>query len=1025
MPLNRLRSLLRLTALVAVVAARPLAGALPRPADPSGRFGFKGYATDQGLKNQAIWALLQDQQRFLWVGTEDGLYRYDGSQFEAFGTREGVPSNYIECLLQQPNGAFWAGTYKGLARWDHGHFIAMHQGLPEGEVTALATASDNELWVGTGQGPYHLVAPDRFQQAPDWPGAGVTALWGHPGTDELWAASWSGVEARVYHRQQGKWQLWSGGPGFNRTRLDALVVDGQGRVWARSLRALWCLAPGASSFQAYRPGVPDTQEKGCLYLDAEDRLWIPTDRGLYRLEQGRMVTLGTRQGLPKAWSSALLEDREGSLWIGGDALSRLLAGGVLQAFGLPEGLPNETVWCVFRDRKGRLYAGTDSGVGQARGNGWRLLPGTGGFQVRTMVEGPDGALYLAGGPEVLRVDPDSGAITRFGVTAGVLANGRIFRLLFDREGVLWAATDGGGLLRGSCHGKAWTFCRQPLPGTHAGERIADLYLDSAGRLWGAGEKGLFLHDQGGWRRFTTREGLEKDHVSYVTGTRSGDLIVVYFESAGMSRLRYDGKTLKVLSRLDAGTGLASDKVYLAGEDCRGNFWIGTGMGLDLITPQGAIQHFGHSEGLAGDDTDAMAFLAEPGGEVWFGTSSGLARFDPRAYRGIPEPPASEIYAYKQGNGAFEPLGAGALKVPSRGGALEIRFAGVSFILENQVQIQTRLVGLEPEWRNAEGRSQRFPGLAPGPYTFEVRTRIGQGAWGPATRLEFEVTPAWWQALWFKGLLGLTGAALLALAANWRLGALRRRNRVLQEMVAARTRDLEKANEALRDQSLTDPLTGLRNRRYLNACMPEDVAQVDRVHRTTAMGREDRLLLNVDLVFIMLDIDHFKRVNDQHGHGAGDLVIQQIGAIIQHATRDSDTAVRWGGEEFLVVARNVNRREGTILVERIRAQVAAHAFAIGDGVSLHCTCSLGFAFYPFATEAPGTLTWEQVVKLADTCLYVAKRGGRNAWVGIFPAADRACLPRPGGGPMPIGAWLAEGSLEVATSIEDSSLLHWEA
>lgn len=169
-------------------------------------------------------------------------------------------------------------------------------------------------------------------------------------------------------------------------------------------------------------------------------------------------------------------------------------------------------------------------------------------------------------------------------------------------------------------------------------------------------------------------------------------------------------------------------------------------------------------------------------------------------------------------------------------------------------------------------------------------------------------------------------------------------------------------------------------------MPEDVAQVRRIHRELNANRLQRSHENVDLALVMVDLDHFKEVNDVHGHGAGDQVLKQVSEILQSATRDTDTVVRWGGEEFLIVARNAARKDAMVLVERIRARVEAHAFDLVDGSTIKRTCSIGFALMPFLCAEPEFMSWEEVVDVADHCLYVAKRSGRNGWVGVLPGMN---------------------------------------
>jgi diguanylate cyclase (GGDEF)-like protein len=724
----------------------------------------------------------------------------------------------------------------------------------------------------------------------------------------------------------------------------------------------------------------------------------------------------------------VLEDHEGSLWAAGEGVFRLQGGGVLRAFTSGHGLPSEAVWCIFRSKEGVLFAGTDSGLAKASEKGWSLVPGTGNFQVRTIVQGADGALYLGGGPEILRVDP-KGGVLRFGSGQGVVTSGRIFRLLFDRGGALWVATDGGGVLKGQQQGGRWIFSRQTLLNGSESERFADLFEDLEGRLWATGEKGLAMWDGASWRRFTSKDGLRHDHVSYIRGLRNGDLLISYFEPYGLCRATFSQGSFKIQEHLDQ-TFPPERLIYSFTEDARGNLWVGTGQGLDMLTRDGRVEHFGRGEGLISEDTNAMAILPEASGDLWIGTSGGLANFDASAYKGTPQPPTTVLLECRLGKAVVPAFSHERTKVSHDSNTFTVKFSGLSFLREGAVQHQVRLDGLETEWHFSETREERYPALQHGKYRFDARARVGQGEWGPISSFEFEVLPAWWETWWFRGLMLLLGGGVILLIVRWRVSALRRHNRLLEEMVAARTKEvqgkaeeLERANEALRNQSLTDPLTGLRNRRYLGVCMPEDVAKVHRVHRDVVASRNDRVTLNIDLVFLMVDIDHFKSVNDQHGHAAGDRVLQQVAEILRKATRDSDTVVRWGGEEFLVVARNAARRESTILAERIRSQMAEHVFDLEDGTTLQRTCSVGFTFYPFVPDNPNLLPWEQVLDIADHCLFAAKRGGRDAWVGLLPTVQGDVHRVKAGLPGEIPALLATGDITVITSLPDPTVLDW--
>lgn len=232
---------------------------------------------------------------------------------------------------------------------------------------------------------------------------------------------------------------------------------------------------------------------------------------------------------------------------------------------------------------------------------------------------------------------------------------------------------------------------------------------------------------------------------------------------------------------------------------------------------------------------------------------------------------------------------------------------------------------------------------------------------------------------------------------------------LDKKVAERTEELRKKNDGLRqaqqelqiayrkleEASLSDPLTGLHNRRFLNKSIGADVSLVDREYKNwldSNHGRtEDSIFWppprDKDLIFLLLDVDHFKAVNDTYGHNAGDKVLEQLSRLLEDALRDSDYLVRWGGEEFLIVARFCAREEAAEMAERIRLAVASYSFDVGEGIHLHKTASIGFAIYPFYQLHPDALGWEQVVNIADRALYAAKKSGRDCWVGFN--SDLSC------------------------------------
>tara|TARA_R110002012_G_scaffold309076_1_gene515894 strand:+ start:852 stop:3008 length:2157 start_codon:yes stop_codon:yes gene_type:complete len=216
---------------------------------------------------------------------------------------------------------------------------------------------------------------------------------------------------------------------------------------------------------------------------------------------------------------------------------------------------------------------------------------------------------------------------------------------------------------------------------------------------------------------------------------------------------------------------------------------------------------------------------------------------------------------------------------------------------------------------------------------------------------------------------------------------RRSNKRLTEEVALRTLELSQKNVELQAAyremeaiSLTDKLTGIKNRRFLENHI---VADLEKSQRLYDDWRDSKTPYphQGDIVVFMIDMDHFKRVNDEHGHHVGDEVLQQLTKRLARVFRQSDYLVRWGGEEFVGVARFIDRSDAPLLAQRLLDEVSASAFRLSDKVQSHYTCSIGYVCYPPILEHSQQTDWKTLIALADGCLYQAKKSGRNAWVGI--------------------------------------------
>ncbi|MGB6683450.1 MAG: diguanylate cyclase [Candidatus Acidiferrum sp.] len=962
--------------------------ALSLPKKP--HYVFQRVGDNFGLGSLTPSCILQDQDGFIWIGTPDGLLRFDGTRIVRFGLEQGLPSTNVGQLVLAPTGRIWVVTSRGIAYMEGGALHQLHLAKVYNSfrrASSLALDSWGKVYLATEAGLLR-VDPDRPNDLRLWslsdglPSLEVETVSITP-EGRIWFASGHRVG---WLDSQDHVHMFPAQSGLSHEPILSILQDFEKILWVRTTAHLYRLNPGSTRFLSELPDLPPANDYGSPALDRGGNLMIPTVGGLYRHISGQWEVIDQSRGMAVNATFAITEDREGAYWIGlgGAGIQRWIGRKIWSGWTQAEGLPDNVVWSEVRDARKRLWLGTNNGVAMwdphaARWRVWKSKDGLNGAVARDLILAPDGAIWVLCYPGGLtRFDPQSLRPERI-PTPGSDPTG----IQVGPDGRIWIANS-LYLKAASPSHHPIQFVDMPLPPEiHQG--FGRLASSPDGVLWAVGRNGLSRFDGKHWLHFTTADGLLQDEVVEAAAVSRDEVWFRYSDALGLSCLRLtDGKPR--LTHYGLADGLPSLDVYMLGADHEGNVWAGGAFGLTEFFRSGRIVRFTRADGLIWNDLSENGFFAEEDGSLLFGTSGGLARYNPAsADEGVELPPRVVITSAQLGSrDRLAERHPAAARIDN---TFRVSFAALTYRDPENVRCSYRLAGLETESNETSGREARYPALPPGDYTFTVSCRSARGTLSFPAAFSFTVTPAWWQRWYSRGFVVLLGLFGLYFLVNYRTRKLQNERVRLEQAVAERSEALAQANKELEEMSLTDPLTAARNRRFFQATIASDVSQAIRAYSAPDPTRSRR---NRDIVFYLIDADHFKEINDRFGHDAGDQMLIDLTSRISSAIRYSDVLVRWGGEEFLVVSRFCERKEAATLAARVLSAVAGEPFKIkgAGGLSLHRTVSIGWAAFPWNMNSPVDVSYEEVLALADRAMYKAKNAGRNLAIGALPPESAA-------------------------------------
>jgi ligand-binding sensor domain-containing protein/signal transduction histidine kinase len=741
--------------------------------DPShtlSEYGHQVWLSENGLPQNTVQAIAQTRDGYIWIGTQEGLARFDGVKFEIFDKQNTpeIKSNDIRALFTDGSGILWIGTSSGLISWDGGRF---------------AKFGTNQDWAGNYLGPINgdhdsvqfvtsrgLVSCEGgkcgVQEMSDVVTNSIKSLFVRA-DGSLLVVTATGLKLR----EDGALTEWTV-EGLNIANVTAIAEDYNRTLWFGTSEGVSEVRDGKAKLYSMREGLPSGRVT-CLHVDRQGAVWIGTSNGLARLRNGQIETFTTANGLSSNLVLSILEDREGSVWVGTEAGGlNLLKNRKFTTLTSKDGLASDLVKAIYQDRQGGVWIGTNGGGltlwKDGKASTFTTRDGLASDVVLSLAGDDAGNLWI-GTPDGLNLFKN-GKFQTLTVADG-LSNDLVRSVYVDKRGDLWVGTR-AGLNRFRDNQFTIYTTKDGL----ANDFVGALFEDSKGNLWIGTLGGLSRFTGETFTTFTTSDGLSSNTVTCLFEDQAGDLWIGT-NGGGLNRLR-DGKFVSVTSR----DGLPDDVIYRVLEDGTERLWCSSNKGIFRLDTKelnalAARQIktlnptlYGTPDGMLTRECSGGGHPAAwkmNDGKLWFATIKGVATVDADhlAVNSIPPPLVIEQLRVDD---QVTPLKT-AMKIAAGSTRFDFYYTAPSFIAPENVRFRYKLEGFDRDW--IDGGSRRvayYTNLRPGSYKFHVMAANSDGVWNEqGAAFDFYLEPRFYQTYWFYALI-----VLLLAATGWQLYRLR-------------------------------------------------------------------------------------------------------------------------------------------------------------------------------------------------------------------------------------------------------------
>ncbi len=915
---------------------------------------------------------------------------------DVWTSSDGLPHNSINAIAQTDDGYLWFATWEGVARYNGLEFKLFDRSLEthmlDSGTRTLVASDNNSLWVGGARGSLSLRTGFTWQAQPSGPSMVNHVLKDNQGN--LWLAiEGEGVVFRpaqsVGDRSEVNWAL-------DNVSAYRIIQNTQHQIFAATDKGLFKL----NQHGADKIVSNEFEKVYYVSLASNGDILLATNHGAWRWN-GQVLSI-VDPSLKDVVVTVIEEDSDGSLWIGtiNKGLARITHQQI-EFLDASRGLPHNRVLSWYQDIEGSIWVGTNGGVMRLRSAPFASVTdrkGLVGNYVRSvlpisddtlLVGSSNGLSILHNGRATQALDQpiplsvlSLGISKKGGVWVGSYQHGLMYwqnnqikQVLSDEDGL--PTNEVRALLEDS-KDKLWIGTPlgvvEKLPdGTlnhyTQSDGLSDNYVmalgeDEFGQIWIGTGVGVGYLSEGTFHNLKLQD-LEQAQYAFGFYIEPGYVWIA--TDRGIIRYRQADKTTALIGRPH---GLPIDKFFQIQKDNEGYFWLSSNRGIWKIEAEQAhliadgkeatirFEHYDESDGMAssqanGGSNPASAKLAD--GSLFFATAKGVASIHPNSLHQLSNHPLpvvlqSVLFDSERVNPESDHI------VPAGTSRVSISYVGLGYVMSNRIQYRTKLEGFDNEWSERRRfRTTEYTNLPPRHYRLLVSARYPYGDWTDAKVLyEFEVEPLFWQRKEVVAFFILAVIVLVGSLVFWRIKMLKNSELRLKEQVELQTQELREQAKNFERLSHEDELTGLANRRAFDSSLSQ------MFKATKSEGK----VLNV----AVLDIDHFKQINDKYSHLVGDRAIIEVVNVIKRHLDSNTLLARWGGEEFtLLYVGDVDKADSYL--ERLRQDIAEHPFDVVAS-QLRITVSIG------VSDSHNIKDYKDILKQADHALLDAKRNGRN-------------------------------------------------